>query len=33
MAQQFAGLDRLADRDELRARAQTVLAGLEAGTI
>lgn len=33
MAQQFAGLDRLPDLDEVRARAREVLDGLSAGTI
>lgn len=33
MAQQFAGLDRLADLDEVRVRAREVLDGLSAGTI
>ena len=33
MAQQFFGLKRLSDRDELKIRATEVLLGLEAGTI
>jgi deoxyribodipyrimidine photolyase-related protein len=33
MAQQFAGLDRLSDLDEVRIRAREVLNGLSAGTI
>jgi deoxyribodipyrimidine photolyase-related protein len=33
MAQQFAGLERLSDLDEVRARAREVLDGLSAGTI
>jgi deoxyribodipyrimidine photolyase-related protein len=33
MAQQFAGLERLSDLDEVRARARDVLDGLSAGTI
>jgi deoxyribodipyrimidine photolyase-related protein len=33
MFQQVNGLARLSDRDQLRVRAQEVLAGLEAGTI
>ena len=33
MAQQFAGLKRLSDLDEVRERAQHVLAGLSAGLI
>ncbi len=33
MAQQFAGLDRLSDLDEVRTRAREVLNGLSAGTI
>jgi len=33
MAQQFAGLKRLSDLDEVRARAATVLDGLSAGVI
>ena len=33
MAQQFAGLDRLSDLDDVRTRAREVLDGLSAGTI
>jgi deoxyribodipyrimidine photolyase-related protein len=33
MSQQVNGLKRLTDLDMLKARAQDVLAGLEAGTI
>jgi deoxyribodipyrimidine photolyase-related protein len=33
MFQQYAGLGKLKDRDELRARAVEVLAGLDAGEI
>jgi len=33
MAQQYFGLKRLSDREDLRARAAEVLLGLEAGTI
>mgnify|MGYP002654773289 CR=1 FL=1 len=33
MAQQFAGLDRLSDLDDVRTRARMVLDGLSAGTI
>ena len=33
MFQQYAGLSKLKDRDELRARAAEVLAGLDAGEI
>ena len=33
MAQQFAGLDRLSDLDEVRVRAREVLDGFSAGTI
>ena len=33
MAQQYFGLKRLSDRDELKIRATEVLLGLEAGTI
>jgi len=33
MAQQFAGLDRLSDLDDVRLRAREVLEGLSAGTI
>jgi deoxyribodipyrimidine photolyase-related protein len=33
MAQQINGLKRLGDLDELKMRAQQVLAGFDAGTI
>jgi deoxyribodipyrimidine photolyase-related protein len=33
MGQQLMGLNRLSDLPELRSRAASVLAGLEAGTI
>ena len=33
MSQQYAGLNRLSDREELAVRAQQVLAGLDAGLI
>jgi deoxyribodipyrimidine photolyase-related protein len=33
MAQQFAGLNRLSDLDEVRERARDVLTGLSAGVI
>jgi hypothetical protein len=33
MAQQINGFKRLGDLDELKVRAQQVLAGLDAGTI
>jgi len=33
MAQQYFGLKRLSDREELKVRATEVLLGLESGTI